>query len=85
MGAAPVIMSLIVTFPCSNVHTWGRLKTQSPILSPFYSWVGNTWPINFHVVEEAGSPVTTFLIFITFPLLTQARLKLLRELALLTF
>ena len=60
MGMAPVITSLIVTFPCSNVHTWGRLKTQSPTLSPFSSWVGNIWPINFHVVKEAESPITAF-------------------------
>lgn len=57
MGTAPVIMSLIITFLCSNVHTWGRLKTQSPTLSPIYSWVGNIWPMNF---SSLGGWITNY-------------------------
>lgn len=73
----PVITSLIITFPAQCAHL-GKVENSSlPHYPPFYSWVRNIWPINFHVVEEAESPITTLervLIFITFPSLAQARL-----------
>lgn len=68
MGTAPVVMSFIITFLCSSVHTWGRFKTQSPTLSPITVGWGNIWPTNFQQSKRLDQQLqhSRVLIFITF-------------------